>query len=1214
MEIFRLFGSIFIENERANKSLKDTDQQAEKVGKTLQSTIKTASKWGQEIGKQLTTVGTNISKKAGVPLAALTALMGGLAKTTADYGDRVAKQAQQIGLSVQSYQELEYAMGQNGVSTQEFEMSIGNLNQRMGMARRGNEQYRKTLEKLGFNLDELDKGAISTEESFNQIVAALADMDDGQMQAAIASDFFGTRVARRLIPAIRGGAEGIEALRQRAHDLGLVMDEEFTRRSEEFGDTMDDLSRATGGLGRAFGKELLAPLINLGKWVTDIVSGVTGWIEENPKLVRQIIIWGGAIAGVLGVLVTLGTTMIVTGKIIGALGAVFNILTSKPLLIIAAIGLLWLAWENDWGNIRTTTETVVERVLELWDSLTEWWDTSPLLKKIREIWNDAIRLWEEMTLPEKALGLITITATITWGLTFLKTFLGALLPMAGIKAATGAAATLGKYALALGALVVAAKIIWNLLPEDIKLKVQELWQGVAQAIRDFNLKTINNPFVEKITELLENLPVDGWELPALTVGVTFAAFKLLQTGAVIAGKLGGVLATLLSGLSIPLATATVAIGAFTWLFSDDEERKKLLAKIEEIWGDEQLSTVVKLAQVTVEVAKWVFPNLVDVLDENIFAPIRAALGLEKTQEAEMMQDYLLADEESRAGMVKDFRERTADSELAFVNPPTWWERFLGWIGIVKETPDEIRKTADELDSEFDSLLDAIYRAEGGANARVPYGMTGFADAGNKFGNASNQALFEELSQGMAKGSEEYYRTAALVSAQHYWGTFAEKFPDVAGQTFEELSPEMQQMFVLHMGRWFSPPDAHELNKNWVPNVLSALGHGDVAKEFRAGSENIMDAWIEGIYDKADDVEAVADYISQILADYIVGGSPTEKGALSVPGIGGGEIMDEWGEALAEGAEENESLISKAVTKIKELLTGVWEGVPEEIRLPIEDAIKKAEDALFKLDDLQQELEKAIAGGSGADEQATGFIGRLTKALEEKLGAVDEPLNRFVDMVSSAALHLGEVVKAVSSGDWVGAVLSIIMETESFAKAMELIGKVLAPVVTLFDAVLRPIIEGLLKLWNGIIDALVSINIFGWQPFKGLAKHRIEDDPGDDGGSGRGSSSGRQISEITGPTRDLLTDLLAPLANFGQIVAPIQDIRNILYERLPNFESFGMDFAGAGAIGGDIVFESGAIVINSSGTSATELSRDMMDAIDREMGRRYNSRTRGRGGR
>jgi hypothetical protein len=58
----------------------------------------------------------------------------------------------------------------------------------------------------------------------------------------------------------------------------------------------------------------------------------------------------------------------------------------------------------------------------------------------------------------------------------------------------------------------------------------------------------------------------------------------------------------------------------------------------------------------------------------------------------------------------------------------------------------------------------------------------------------------------------------------------------------------------------------------------------------------------------------------------------------------------------------------------------------------------------------------------------------------------------------------------------------------------------------------------------------------------------------------------------------------------------------------------MEFAGAGAIGGDIVFESGAIVINSSGTSATELSRDMLDAIEREMARRINFGVRGRGGR
>src|SRR5690606_4337742 len=85
-----------------------------------------------------------------------------------------------------------------------------------------------------------------------------------------------------------------------------------------------------------------------------------------------IVMWGGAIAGVLGVLTTLGTTMLVTGKIIGALGKIFNILTSKPLLIIAAIGALYLAWESDWLGIRTAVENAWARIEPVIDAIIEW--------------------------------------------------------------------------------------------------------------------------------------------------------------------------------------------------------------------------------------------------------------------------------------------------------------------------------------------------------------------------------------------------------------------------------------------------------------------------------------------------------------------------------------------------------------------------------------------------------------------------------------------------------------------------------------------------------------------------------------------------------------------------------------------------------------------------------------------------------------------------
>ena len=136
------------------------------------------------------------------------------------------------------------------------------------------------------------------------------------------------------------------------------MEEEAARKSEIFGDTVTDVKGALGGFSRIIGQELLVPGINVGRMFTDIVAGAIDWIKENPKLLRQIIMIGGAVVGVLAVLATLGTTLILTGKIIGAEGAVFNILTSKPMLIIAAIGMLWVAWDNDWGNIQTKTKAV----------------------------------------------------------------------------------------------------------------------------------------------------------------------------------------------------------------------------------------------------------------------------------------------------------------------------------------------------------------------------------------------------------------------------------------------------------------------------------------------------------------------------------------------------------------------------------------------------------------------------------------------------------------------------------------------------------------------------------------------------------------------------------------------------------------------------------------------------------------------------------------
>lgn len=73
LEIFRLVGSIFVDNDQANKSIAKTDEKAQGVGKTLLGGIKTAAKWGAGI--------------VGATAAATTAVVGLASKTVASYAD-----------------------------------------------------------------------------------------------------------------------------------------------------------------------------------------------------------------------------------------------------------------------------------------------------------------------------------------------------------------------------------------------------------------------------------------------------------------------------------------------------------------------------------------------------------------------------------------------------------------------------------------------------------------------------------------------------------------------------------------------------------------------------------------------------------------------------------------------------------------------------------------------------------------------------------------------------------------------------------------------------------------------------------------------------------------------------------------------------------------------------------------------------------------------
>ena len=93
--------------------------------------------------------------------------------------------------------------------------------------------------------------------------------------------------------------------------------------------------------------------------------------------------------------------------------------------------------------------------------------------------------------------------------------------------------------------------------------------------------------------------------------------------------------------------------------------------------------------------------------------------------------------------------------------------------------------------------------------------------------------------------------------------------------------------------------------------------------------------------------------------------------------------------------------------------------------------------------------------------------------ERIVDTLENPLDRLIDAVSDAAGRLKDVAASIQAGNWKDAFLTILMETESFGKAMEILGKVLQPVIALLDNVLAPIIRLIIGIWNAIISSVLN---------------------------------------------------------------------------------------------------------------------------------------------
>ena len=206
--------------------------------------------------------------------AAIVGFAAASIKKFAQVGDEIQKMALRTGFSTEALSELKFAAEQAGTDLDTLEKGVKRMASVIFDANNGLTESVRAFTALGLSVEQFN--GLSPEEQFFLFANALAQVEDASLKAAIAQDIFG-RAGTQLLPLFAQGTEGMEALREKARELGIVFSQEDANAAAEFTDTMNELNKAIQGIQFSIGRVAVP-------WLTKFVNALTWTVLNAQKL------------------------------------------------------------------------------------------------------------------------------------------------------------------------------------------------------------------------------------------------------------------------------------------------------------------------------------------------------------------------------------------------------------------------------------------------------------------------------------------------------------------------------------------------------------------------------------------------------------------------------------------------------------------------------------------------------------------------------------------------------------------------------------------------------------------------------------------------------------------------------------------------------------------------------------------------------------------
>lgn len=309
------------------------------------------------IGKGFAAVGAGITAAGATTLGSIVAL----STRFAGLGDELSKAHDRTGIAASSLSELGYAAAQSGSDLATVEKSVSKMQRGIIEASEGSKMIAESFDAIGLSAEQLKK--LSPEEQFLAVGKAIAKIPDPTERAARAMQIFG-RSGTQLLPML---TSDIEALRQEARDLGLVISDEDAVNATNLGDAFDRVKKSLGGIATQLGAAIAVPFTHIANTIATIIGRVSAWVSANRDVVKMVaaiaagfVVAGTVITGVGIALIGFGATIAAIGTIastvFAAVGTAIGILTSPITLAVAGIVAIGYVALEASGSLTTLSE------------------------------------------------------------------------------------------------------------------------------------------------------------------------------------------------------------------------------------------------------------------------------------------------------------------------------------------------------------------------------------------------------------------------------------------------------------------------------------------------------------------------------------------------------------------------------------------------------------------------------------------------------------------------------------------------------------------------------------------------------------------------------------------------------------------------------------------------------------------------------------------